>query len=813
MTGVLAAGLATAKPIAALTLDHVIAAEGEEEKRWEDMTEEERMALPEEERERLKAEAEERQRLAEEEAARIAAEEEAARIAAEEEAKRAEEAVDPSIPEDGTNPEDPANPGPGDGTETPGDSTNPEDPANPGTGDGTETPGDGTDSEDPTNPGPGDGTETPGDSTNPEDPTDPEDPTNPGPGDGTETPGDGTETPGDGTNPEDPTDPGPGDGTETPGDSTNPDDPTNPDMGDGTETPEDPTNPEDPTDPDTGDGTETPGDGTNPEDPANPDTGDGTLPGEEGTGNPIPEIPAVPEEPVVTEETEDLAEELPPGKTSNAALILSQQIVKLPEIVEDFHFWTVARKYAFAKEDIMIREKTPKEGADEDSVRIIGRLKQDGLLYILKEEENGWLYVESGRVRGFVKAEDVVTGDEANELLERYQEEAREQAEELQIDYTGIEGTAPMAEELVYWQENEAFDYLRATVNQTVVEKEFAVASAEAAEVKEDKSVDSRTVGTIPAGGLCYILGDEGQEWIYVESGDVRGFVESQDITWGEEVSEAVEQTGEEKYSLAEEAVEPEENMACYYTLTSTKPGVPSGELRRSMIEFAAQFIGNPYVWGGTSLTNGADCSGFVQSIYKQYGYVLPRVACDQAQYGVKIPVEDALPGDLIFYAKDGYVHHVVMYAGEGKTIEAMSTNAGIVQADVREGSAVWATRVLDDNGYGYNAGDIGEVNATKDMYGLNLGNFKLTYYCSCELCCDVETGITATGAPVVEGRTIAVDPRVIPYGTQVIIGGHVFTAEDCGGAIKGNRIDIYVNDHQKALELGVNYADVYLKK
>ena len=76
-----------------------------------------------------------------------------------------------------------------------------------------------------------------------------------------------------------------------------------------------------------------------------------------------------------------------------------------------------------------------------------------------------------------------------------------------------------------------------------------------------------------------------------------------------------------------------------------------------------------------------------------------------------------------------------------------------------------------------------------------------------------METGIPATGKPGVEGGTIAVDPSVSPSGTQVIIGGHIFTAEDCGGAIKGNKIDIYVNNHQKALELGVNYADVYLKK
>ena len=98
-------------------------------------------------------------------------------------------------------------------------------------------------------------------------------------------------------------------------------------------------------------------------------------------------------------------------------------------------------------------------------------------------------------------------------------------------------------------------------------------------------------------------------------------------------------------------------------------------------------------------------------------------------------------------------------------------------------------------------------------MYGENLGVFDLTYYCACEICCDVETGITATGTPVVEGRTIAVDPSVIPCGTQVIINGHVFTAEDCGGAVRGNHIDIYVNDHQTALELGRGQAEVYLVK
>ena len=500
---------------------------------------------------------------------------------------------------------------------------------------------------------------------------------------------------------------------------------------------------------------------------------------------------------------EAVSEEVP---STNEELVSNQQIVQLPVMVEDFRFWTVARKYAFAVDNIEIKEEMNQES------RSIGSLAKDGLCYILKEED-GWLYVESGRVRGFVQTEQVLTGDAAQELLTKYQEQAKEKAAAEGVTYTGIEGTAPMAQELVPWLENSAFLYLRATVNQTVVDKDYALTTASLLNVREGKGTDTRIVGTLPQGSLCYILADKDQDWVYIESGDVRGFVSRQYIVYDESVKAAVEQAGEESYTTADKLVEPSDNQACYYTLTSVKSGVPGGEVRSSVVEFASQFIGNPYVWGGTSLTEGADCSGFVQSIYKEYGVDLPRVAADQAQYGTKIAVEDAQPGDLIFYARDGYIYHVVIYAGNGKTVEAMGTKYGIVQGNLNTANAVWATRVLDDTNYVYTSGDIAEVNATEDMYGEYLGNYKLTYYCSCELCCDVETGITATGTPVVEGQTIAVDPSVIPYGTQVIINGHVFTAEDCGGAIKGNRIDIYVNDHDRANALGVNYADVYLVK
>lgn len=92
-----------------------------------------------------------------------------------------------------------------------------------------------------------------------------------------------------------------------------------------------------------------------------------------------------------------------------------------------------------------------------------------------------------------------------------------------------------------------------------------------------------------------------------------------------------------------------------------------------------------------------------------------------------------------------------------------------------------------------------------------DLGEYEITAYCACEECCGKTDGITATGTKATAGRTIAVDPDIIPYGTEVIIGGHSYIAEDCGGAIKGNRIDIYFNSHDEALEYGRQTADVFL--
>lgn len=497
----------------------------------------------------------------------------------------------------------------------------------------------------------------------------------------------------------------------------------------------------------------------------------------------------------------------------------TEQKIESPKVEETFRFFQVDKKYAISKRDqVYLYEK---KDIKSDKV---GKINSGGVLHIL-EEEDGWYYVESGKARGFVKASYLRTGDTVDRYIEHKKEKNLDTAEVLKESY-----------------ENEAFLYTQTTAYKAVVKKKYAITKKkiriydsipkvedqDRLKETEDKRTEKKktsdepeVIGILERDGLCYILDDEQEEWCYVESGDVRGFVQTKQLETGQKIKKEIEEKGEEKYTLAEEKIAPEKNKACYYTVTSVKEASVSGLIRTSMVEYAQQFLGNPYVWGGTSLTNGADCSGFVQSIYAQFGYSIPRVAEDQAACATKIPVEDALPGDLIFYQRsDGYIYHVVMSTGDGGTIEAQSSATGIVRSTVNYGNAAWAVRIISDE-------DTDILNALKEKklaaehydntviaknadYGSFLGSFKLTAYCSCPICCGPWSGgPTASGKMPTEDHTVAM--AGLPFGTQLIINGEVYTVEDRGTPY--GHVDIYVNDHQQALQFGVQYADVYLKK
>ena len=103
-------------------------------------------------------------------------------------------------------------------------------------------------------------------------------------------------------------------------------------------------------------------------------------------------------------------------------------------------------------------------------------------------------------------------------------------------------------------------------------------------------------------------------------------------------------------------------------------------------------------------------------------------------------------------------------------------------------------------------------ISVSADASLKSLGTFRITHYCPCSICCGPwSNGITSTGVTAVTNRTMAVDPTQIPYGSKVVIDGQVYVAEDCGGAIKENCIDIYVGSHAEGESKGVYYTEVYL--
>ena len=318
----------------------------------------------------------------------------------------------------------------------------------------------------------------------------------------------------------------------------------------------------------------------------------------------------------------------------------------------------------------MIREGASAKDDKTEGAKPIAIAKEMSRAKILASDENeDWYFIESGDARGFVKKNDMVEGVIAKGM----------------ITAKGFE-SFPHLTLLVNPSKNKAVDFTDTTTEENIVPGVRMKASAEVS-VREGQSGDSRAVGRMEVGDVCYALEDLGNGWLYAESGDVRGFVSAS----------ALAQTGgseEEGEPLAEKLIEPSENAALRYTLKSTKKADEVGRKRTALIEFAQQFVGNPYVWGGESLTHGADCSGFVKSVFAHFGISLPRVACDQATQGRKIKVSEAKPGDLIFYWYNGGVNHVAICIGNGQVVHAANSRSGIITSDIYS-SACWAADIL----------------------------------------------------------------------------------------------------------------------
>ena len=190
--------------------------------------------------------------------------------------------------------------------------------------------------------------------------------------------------------------------------------------------------------------------------------------------------------------------------------------------------------------------------------------------------------------------------------------------------------------------------------------------------VRETPSTDAAVVTMVPMDEEYVVTeGDKDSPWLKIEIDEDQGYVSAEYVTLAEQLDKA-------------------------QNLTELKYGEGVSDVRVSLVNYAKQFIGNRYVWGGTSLTKGADCSGYVQSVFRKYGVYLPRTSAAQSTVGRKISPGDAQPGDLFFYARRGRIGHVGIYIGGGQIVNAHSRRTGIRidNAYYRKPAAV--RRVLD---------------------------------------------------------------------------------------------------------------------
>ena len=126
------------------------------------------------------------------------------------------------------------------------------------------------------------------------------------------------------------------------------------------------------------------------------------------------------------------------------------------------------------------------------------------------------------------------------------------------------------------------------------------------------------------------------------------------------------------------------------------KQTVPESSAGQAAADYACQFVGNPYVWGGTSLTEGADCSGFTLAVYAKYGVTLPHYAASQASCGTQISLSQLAPGDLVFFSSDGSkIDHVAIYIGNNSIVHAANTQSGIIISSLEWQNPVSAARVV----------------------------------------------------------------------------------------------------------------------
>ena len=300
--------------------------------------------------------------------------------------------------------------------------------------------------------------------------------------------------------------------------------------------------------------------------------------------------------------------------------------------------------------------------ADADTeAEVVGKLYNGSVAKVLGRTGNGWARIQSGDVTGYIREEYVATGDTAQQLADS-------------------------------------------------VSTKQAVVTTETLRVRAAAQADSDVITLIAQGETLNIL-EETDGWYKVETEDGEGYISSDFADVEEIYPEAISKAQEEaeeaaaaaSSKAAEEAAKAEE--ASSGTSGKTSSSSSSNALNtyngssgsgsstgQAVANYALQFVGNPYVWGGTSLTNGADCSGFTMAVYANFGVSLPHYTGSQQQCGTAVAsLSEAQPGDLILYSG-----HVAIYLGNNKIVHASNPRNGITTGTATYRNIVAIRRIFN---------------------------------------------------------------------------------------------------------------------
>lgn len=277
---------------------------------------------------------------------------------------------------------------------------------------------------------------------------------------------------------------------------------------------------------------------------------------------------------------------------------------------------------------------------------ILGKLYDDSVGTFISEED-GWYQITSGSVTGYVKAEYCVTGEEAIALAKEV-------------------GTRI------------------ATVTTTTLK------------VRTEPSLEASVLGLVPIDDQLVVT-EETDGWVRVDIEEGIGWVSAEYVTLNTEFVQAESKEEEERRLAKEEeerrkareaaAAAAAKNQSKSSSTQTTYTVSGDSEMGKAVAEYALQFVGNPYVYGGTSLTNGADCSGFVMSVYANFGVSLPHSSSADRTQGYAVDgLANAQPGDLICYSG-----HVALYIGDNQIVHASTSKTGIIvsRADYKQVLAV----------------------------------------------------------------------------------------------------------------------------